>query len=502
MMTVEKMNYSKSLKELLSEFVEVDSDLQVTGVAIDSREVKPGDLFMAYRGSEHSGIDFISDAIRSGATAIAIDEDETVTSENIPLITIGIKNLRKKAGYIISRFYDDPSENIQVIGVTGTNGKTTVSYMIAHALYTLEKKTALIGTLGYGQYRNIESGHTTTPDPVKLHSLFSSWKGSVDTVAMEVSSHALDQGRTEGTRFDIAVFTNLSRDHLDYHETLENYAAAKYQLFNSTGLKHAVINIDDEYGIKLINKLTDNLDIVVYSTVLKQIDNTNKHISFVYAESIETNELVTHLSIQSSWGHARIQTSLLGKFNLENILAAFSVLCVSGVSIDKAAKSLSSFMGIPGRMEYFLSENKPMVVVDYAHTPDALEKALLTLRPYCNGQLHCVFGCGGDRDVGKRAQMGAIAEAFSDQIVLTDDNPRSERPEKIIEDILEGIKDKADVSIRHDRSDAITNTFINASKDDVILIAGKGHEITQEIGDQVLPFSDRELARRLTEGNK
>ncbi|MCG8380204.1 MAG: UDP-N-acetylmuramyl-tripeptide synthetase, partial [Proteobacteria bacterium] len=222
----------------------------------------------------------------------------------------------------------------------------------------------------------------------------------------------------------------------------------------------------------------------------------------VYAESIETNELITHLSIQSSWGHARIQTSLLGEFNLENILAAFSVLCVSGVSIDKAAKSLSSFMGIPGRMEYFLSENKPMVVVDYAHTPDALEKALLTLRPYCNGQLRCVFGCGGDRDVGKRAQMGAIAEAFSDQIVLTDDNPRSERPEKIIEDILEGIRDKTDVSIRHDRSDAITNTFINAGKDDVILIAGKGHEITQEIGDQILPFSDRELARRLTESDK
>jgi len=501
MMTVKNLNYSKSLGELLSDLTPVDASIDVTGVAIDSREVKSGDLFMAYRGSQFNGIDYIDDAIQSGSVAIAVDEDEEVNLESIPITTVKVPNLRKQAGLIISRFYDEPSKEMQVIGVTGTNGKTTVSYMIAYALYKLGKQSAVIGTLGYGRFRQIETGTTTTPDPVKLHSLFSTWRNEVDSVVMEVSSHALDQGRVAGTDFDIAVFTNLSRDHLDYHETFEDYADAKFQLFESPGLKHAIINIDDAYGAQLIDSLTAGLYIFAYSTKTNQPESDKKEILFVYCEKIETDHLKTEITVQSPWGQAIIQTRLLGKFNIENILAAFSTLCVSGFHIEQVAAALSGFTGIPGRMEYFVSEGKPLLVVDYAHTPDALEKALTALRPYCGGKLSCVFGCGGDRDVGKRSRMGSIAESLSDQIVLTNDNPRTESPQQIVENILEGIKNKSQVTIKYDRSDAITNTFLNANKDDVILIAGKGHETMQQIGTTLLPFSDRELARRLTDGD-
>jgi UDP-N-acetylmuramoyl-L-alanyl-D-glutamate--2,6-diaminopimelate ligase len=498
-MTVEELNYSKSLVDLLGDPTLTDVSLCITGVAIDSRKIKSGDLFLAYRGAQSNGIDYIEDAIHSGAVAIAIDEDEEINLMSISIPVIKIPNLRKQAGFIISRFYDEPSKELQLIGVTGTNGKTTVSYMIAYALYVLGRQSAVIGTLGYGQFQQLAASTTTTPDPVTLHSLFSSWRDEVAFVAMEVSSHALDQGRVAGTEFDIAVFTNLTRDHLDYHETIENYADAKFQLFESSGLKHAIVNVDDSYGAQLIESLPATLNIVAYSTKHNQPVLKNDDVSFVYCKKIENDGFITKISVESSWGKAVIQTSLLGTFNVDNILAAFATLCVSGFPGAQVAETLSGFAGIPGRMEYFSAEDKPLLVVDYAHTPDALEKALMALRPYCSGNLYCVFGCGGDRDVGKRSQMGAIAERLSDQIVITNDNPRTESPKLIFENILEGFKDKSNVTIKADRSDAITNTFLNANKEDVVLIAGKGHETTQQIGTDLFPFSDRELARRLTE---
>ena len=510
MMTAEKMNFSKSLAELLSGLANIDVSIDVTGVAIDSREVKLGDLFMAYQGTHVNGVDYIDDAIQAGAAAIAIDEDEEINLQSIPVTVVKVVNLRKQAGIIISRFYDEPSKQMQVIGVTGTNGKTTVSYMIAQVLFMLGKQSAVIGTIGQGQFGKVEPTSTTTPDPVKLHSLFSRWRNEVDSVVMEVSSHALDQGRVAGIEFNTAIFTNLSRDHLDYHRTFKDYADAKFQLFQTSGLKHAVVNIDDAYGVHLIDLLPKNLNIFAYSTKTVQSEinkpkiNRND-VSFIFCEKIETDQLKTKLTIQSPWnnlgGQVTIETGLLGNFNSENILAAFSTLCASGFSAEQVAAALSRFTGIPGRMEYFSSESSPLLVVDYAHTPDALEKALAALRPYCKGKLFCIFGCGGDRDVGKRAQMGAIAESHADQIILTNDNPRTESEEKIVENILDGVKEKSEVTIKYDRSDAIINTFLNASEDDVILIAGKGHETTQQVGSTFLPFSDRELARRLTEGD-
>jgi UDP-N-acetylmuramoyl-L-alanyl-D-glutamate--2,6-diaminopimelate ligase len=505
MMTVEKLNYSKPLDELLVGLVKVDASIDVTGVAIDSRKVNSGDLFMAYRGTDVNGVDYINDAIKAGAVAIAVNENEEIDLESISVPIIEVPNLRKQAGIIISRFYNEPSKEIQVIGVTGTNGKTTVSYMIAHALNFLSKESAVIGTIGIGKFGKVESAVTTTPDPVKLHSLFSNWRDEVDTVVMEVSSHALDQGRVSGTDFNTAIFTNLSRDHLDYHGTLDDYADAKYQLFESSGLENAIINIDDSYGDKLIGLLPTGLNVFAYSTKTNKVEKNREDISFIFCEKIKTDHLRTEITIQSPWGTVTILTNLLGEFNVENILAAFTALCVSGFNVQQVADALSKFTGVPGRMEYFSSQinsnTKPLIVVDYAHTPDALEKALTTLRSYCQGRLYCVFGCGGDRDSGKRSQMGSISESLSDYVILTNDNPRTEPEEEIIENILEGIKEKSKVTIKYDRSDAIINTFLCANKDDVILIAGKGHETTQQIGTTLSPFSDRELARRLMEGD-
>ena len=502
MMTAEKMNFSKSLSELLIGLAECNDSINVSGVAIDSRLVNTGDVFMAYRGYIVNGVDYIDDAVQAGAVAVLVDEVESLNSDSFTVPIIKVPELRKQAGVITSRFYDEPSKQINLVGVTGTNGKTTVSYMIAQVLYSLGKQSAVIGTIGNGPFGKIESDQTTTPDPVKLHSLFADWVNNVDSVVMEVSSHALHQARVAGTDFDTAIFTNLSRDHLDYHQSIDEYADAKFELFKLVGLKNAIINIGDEYGVKFVDKLADDLNVIAYSTKLKKLDNVNENIKYVYCENIETQELKTTLTVQSPWGRVTIKTSLLGDFNIDNCLAAFSALCLSGLAADEAAKALSQFNGVPGRMECFSKENSPLVIVDYAHTPDALEKALQSLKPYCVGKLYCVFGCGGDRDIGKRAEMGMIAEKLSDHAVITNDNPRTESEEQIVEHILQGIEDRHNVTITYDRSEAITNTFLNADADDIILVAGKGHETTQQIGSTFYPFSDRELARRLTEGEQ
>ena len=501
MMSVEKQNYIKSLKHILMGLSDVVSTTEVTGVAIDSRKVEPGNLFLAYRGTNHNGLEYIDNAINAGAEVVVVDEAEVFNSESISKEIFKVPELRKNAGLIISRFYGNPSKNIKITGVTGTNGKTTVSYLLAYAMHELKRNSAFIGTLGNGLFGQIEASKTTTPDPVKLHSLFSLWENQVDFVAMEVSSHALDQGRTEGTEFNTAVFTNLSRDHLDYHKTFDDYIRAKFSLFKKTGLENAVINIGDPYGVKLVEKLSKDLNIFAYSAKKSNLEFYRREkISFIYCEQIEVESFTAKIiKVRSPWGNVIIRVNLLGKFNIDNVLAAFTVLCISGAPIEEVATVLSGFTGLPGRMEVFSLAEKPLIIVDYAHTPDALEKALTSLKPYCKGKLFCVFGCGGERDIGKRAKMGSVAELLSDQIILTNDNPRDESPDQIFENILEGIQNKSKVIIKEDRSDALISTFLEAKKGDVILLAGKGHEITQQLGSIMVPFSDRELAKRLTE---
>ncbi|MEM6998686.1 MAG: Mur ligase family protein [Pseudomonadota bacterium] len=297
MMTAEKINFSKSLTELLNGLANVEETVEISGVAIDSRSVKPGDLFMAYRGSNVNGIDYISDAIKSGAVAIVIDAQENIESQSISAPVVKVNKLRNQVGTIVSRFYNEPSSQMAIIGITGTNGKTTISYMVAQVLSVLEKKSAVIGTIGNGQFGKIESANMTTPDPVKLHSLFNDWRDEVDYVVMEVSSHALDQGRVAGTQYYSANFNNLIRDNLDYHETIEAYADAKFQLFKFPELKHAIVNIDDSYGLQLINQIPDSVEVIAYSKKQTQLNIKRKSISFVYCDEIQTKQLGTLLKI-------------------------------------------------------------------------------------------------------------------------------------------------------------------------------------------------------------
>lgn len=498
MMAEEKLKPEVTLTTLFAGLADINSNILVSGIAIDSRLVKPGDLFMAFRGSSTSGVDYIDDAIAAGAIAVAAETTEQFDEATIPVPVIRINNLRKRVGLIASRFFNEPSAALNVIGVTGTNGKTTVSFLVSHALGQCQQETAFIGTLGYGKTGEMRDGNMTTPDPIKLHGLFAEWRDELQNVVMEVSSHALDQGRVSGVEFDIGVFTNLSRDHLDYHETLEEYAAAKASLFSTASLKHAVINHDDSFGRELIDRMQTERDLIVFTTDPSSIEGTDKY-QVVAGEASTDSDLVTTIKISSPWGEAQVKTGLLGDFNVSNILAALSVLCLRGVPVAQAASAISSFHGVPGRMECFQTSDKALLVVDYAHTPDALEKALRSLRPYCRGKLYCVFGCGGDRDTGKRPLMGAVAEANADVVVITNDNPRTEQPERIVSQILAGMQDKEKVAVRYDRSDAIINTCLQAKEGDIVLIAGKGHETTQTLGSNVMPFSDRELARRLGE---
>lgn len=492
------MSLNCLLTDLFGDLYISDSSISINGITTDSRKVVSGNLFIAICGIDKNGIDYIDEAINKGAVAIVVDDKEIIKTKPIVPV-IRVPNLYEKVGEIASRFYKYPSKSMKIIGVTGTNGKTTVSYLIANALHLCGLECSLIGTLGYGKFKQLESGTLTTPEPIKLHSLFSKWLDEVDYIAMEVSSHALAQKRVSGIEFELAVFTNISRDHLDYHNSLEKYAETKSLLFKSKNLKYAVINIDDSYGLDLIKNLPNTVDKVAYS--LNGVDPELKNISTVYGVSEQLNELKTKLKIDSPWGNFDIETSLLGEFNLENILAVFTALCLLGVEKEQLIKSISSISHIPGRMEFFSSMDKPSIVVDYAHTPDALEKTLVALNSYCKGKLHCVFGCGGNRDRGKREKMGKIAESLADNIILTNDNPREESPEIIIKDILKGIRCKDKVNIKYDRNAAITNAFLQANKKDIVLVAGKGHEVTQQIGANIYPFNDREIALRLTSQN-
>ena len=464
----------------------------VSGIATDSRRVRPGDLFLAWRGLRHNGLDYIPAALRAGAAAVAIDAAESLAIDP-PAPVVRIAGLRHRAGCIISRFFDEPSRSMRIFGVTGTNGKTTVTCLIARALAASGRRAALIGTLGQGQPAAPKPAAQTTPDALQLQALLAGWRGRFDDVALEVSSHALDQGRVAGLLFDTAVFTNLSRDHLDYHADMEAYAAAKFRLFETPGLRQAIVNIDDPHGLKLRARLASNLAVVTYSAEARTGAEVVCHES-------EPHGLGYRFRLLSPWGEARIQTRLPGRFNIDNNLAAFAALCAAGMPAREAASALSAISGIPGRMECFGAAGRPLLVVDYAHTPDALQKALWALRPHCRGRLHCVFGCGGERDSGKRPQMGAIAAALADQVILTSDNPRSEPPGEIIGQILQGIRERRAVVIEPDRAAAISRAFAGAARDDVILIAGKGHESAQIAGGRTLPFSDRELARRLAAG--
>lgn len=515
----ENFPYYLMLSQLIRSLIDckVTMDVPVYGLTSDSRQVKSGFVFVAYPGVHQDGRDYIEDAVKNGASAIMMESP--TGKDDIQLRYIGdrtlpvlyVLNLQNLYGVFVSRFYLDPSRKVSLIGVTGTNGKSSVTQIFQSAMNRLHKKTGSIGTLGVssclddekttvekpvdGALQKTNVTHTT-PDAADVQKAIANMQSNgYENIIMEVSSIGLDQNRVNGCIFDTAILTNISRDHLDYHETFEKYCEAKAKLFAKPFLNNVIVNIDDQSGKELFIRYSAEKNVIGYSLDKKYLDNR----SVVVAHQVESGLDGSTFMIHSPWGIGEISTRLIGKFNIYNILACLASMCVHDVPFQDAIDSLAESQGVPGRMQRFkYSDFSPNIFVDYAHTPDALGKILSLLKQHCQGELKVVFGCGGDRDKGKRMLMGQVADKYADFVMLTDDNPRFENPDGIIEDIISGLSANAVYEIEHDRGIAIAKTIKQATADDIIVIAGKGHETTQEIAGVFHSYSDIEQVEKLT----
>ena len=481
---------------LLEGYASIPSGLDtvVTAVCDDSRAVAPGAVFFARRGRRADASRFADGAVASGAAAVVIEGGPISVRRDAGAVVVRIPDLAGAIGQAASRFYGDPSQHLCVAAVTGTNGKTSVTHLSARAC---GERCAVMGTLGIGAPGRLETVTLTTPGPIEIHRRLAALRDAgFDMLAMEVSSHALDQRRTEAVDVDTAVFTNLSRDHLDYHQDMGAYARAKATLFEVPGLAHAVVNADDRFGRELIGSMPAGIE-----TVALTLGDGRPPIASVPSVRgrVTGERRALSLHVESPWGSGTVATRLLGRFNAYNLLCAVAVACLNGHRLDAALRRLHGAEPIAGRMQRMGGGSRPLVVVDYSHTPDALRNALAALRPLCEGALWCVFGCGGERDRGKRPQMGEAVERGADRIIVTDDNPRCEDGDAIVADILEGLARPEDVRVERDREQAIHRAIAGARASDVVLIAGKGHEVTQERDGARLPFSDVAVARRALE---
>lgn len=462
-------------------------------VSADSRKIRAGDIFIAYQGEYADGRAYIQAAIEQGASFVFWEDDgkfQWCDEWQVP--HQGIEDLRCRAGMLAAKLYDTELAKPVVWGVTGTNGKTSITQWLAQASDILNdgQSCAVIGTVGNGFWHHLRETTHTTPDAVSIQTLLNEFtQQGAKHVAMEVSSHGLDQFRVNGVSFRSAIFTNLTRDHLDYHSSMQEYGAVKSRLFFWQGLQHAVINSDDEYGAILAHSLKQkqpSLQVYTYGF--------NGQADICITEFSGSNAGM-RVKLQTPWGNGTVQTCLLGRFNAQNLAACVGLLCANGYDFEQVLMALEQIRPAMGRMDCIIQANRPLVVVDYAHTPDALEKALLTLREIQqeNSRLWCVFGCGGNRDRGKRPLMGAVAAANSDCVVVTSDNPRMEEPQAIIDDILPAVGQATMVEV--DRRKAIEQTIFQAASQDIILIAGKGHENYQDILGVKHHFSDFEIAQ-------
>jgi UDP-N-acetylmuramoyl-L-alanyl-D-glutamate--2,6-diaminopimelate ligase len=482
---------------------EIRQQVAITGLALDSRKVQPGDLFLAVAGSRTHGLQHARQALALGAAAVAWEPAAGVAglaelAALLPVPVVAVPALSRKVGLIADRYYGHPSRGLFMIGITGTDGKTSCSHYIAQALDSADRRCGVVGTLGYGLYNELNPGTHTTPDGLALQrALYTMQQQGARCVVAEVSSHAMDQGRVGGVNFDVAVLTNLSRDHLDYHGDIESYAHAKRKLFHGDGLRYAVINADDAFGRRLLDDIPPGVAPMAY-TLEREPCRTRFPAQWVVGRKLRLDIDGMQLDVSTPWGSGLLGSPLLGRFNASNLLAALASLCISGLPFEEALLRLARTRTVPGRMERFdLGPGRPLAVVDYAHTAGALDEVLGSLRLHCAGELWCVFGAGGDRDRGKRPLMAAAAERRADRLVLTDDNPRSEDPRRIMQDICTGFAHPERVRIEHNRAVAIAAALQEAAADDIVLIAGKGHETVQIIGDKALPFSDRERVMAL-----
>lgn len=497
---------SINLHELLAGFSNTLEfpGLEISGITSHSKQVKKGDLFIAQSGLTRHAVDFVPDAVKSGALAVVYDAQDAYCRQRIPLLKkqlktlwIPVLDLNKVTGDIASRFFNHPSRHVKLVGITGTDGKTSVTHLLIQALTRMNLKAGSIGTLGYGVSNNLTMTRYTTPDAITLQSLLNElYQDGSEYVVMEVSSHALEQYRVNGCEFDIAVLTNLGSDHLDYHVTLEQYALAKSILFEFPGLSARVLNAEDELGQRLLQR-NSKMKSLSYSARAQSGQPAS-----VKLKHSRMTEKGIEITVNTASGSLVIQTGLIGSFNIDNCLACISVLMLLGFDVDNIQQSMQGIKPIPGRMEYFPSTaSRAAAVVDFAHTQQALEACLNALKDYTSGELYCVFGCGGDRDQSKRPLMGAVAERLADCVILTDDNPRDEPAEKIMQDILAGFKKPQKVRVIHDRQKAIQTAMHLAQPQDLVVIAGKGHEQIQIVGDKRLAFSDHKVLSRLYEGS-
>jgi len=477
------------LHELLAGLVADVPDPDLNELVLDSRQVAPGDLFVAIRGERHDGHEHVNEAVRRGAAAVLAERP--LADAAVPVVVV--PGLRERLAGLAARFYGEPGGAIYCVGVTGTNGKTSIAYYLADLASRLDRPAGYMGTIGWGRVGALQSADLTTPDPVTLQRQLAALRDDgCRWVVLEASSHALAQGRIEQVPFKAAVFSNLSRDHLDYHPDMAAYGAAKARLFGWPGLALAVINQDDAFGRDLCARLDDDVRLLRYG-----VDPAVADAADIRWSALAFGPEGATGTWHTPWGEAPLRLPVHAAFSVANVAAVMAVLCADGVSLDEFVAAAATLAQVPGRMEFFSAPGRPGVVVDFAHTPDALEQVLLALRPRTAGRLVCVFGCGGDRDAGKRPLMAAAAERHADELWLTSDNPRSEPAERIIADMRTGLQRGGCVHEAVDRRDAIVGAVQRATAGDIVLIAGKGHEDYQEIAGERRPFSDREIVADL-----
>ena len=463
----------------------IRTDCSVVGVRLDSRTIQAGELFVALRSETSHGAEFINSAIANGAVAVLVDEHAQLHGKQFDVPCIVVENLDRQLGVIARNMYGNAGSELSVFAATGTNGKTSCCSAYARLHSQLGAPCGFIGTLGWGVDGDYEATGYTTPDVFSTHEICAQLlQRGCEAVAIEVSSHALAQNRIAGIDVNTAVFTNLTHDHLDYHSSKADYAAQKSKLFTRDNVRTAVLNIDDKLGAQLATqlKLEGRLQVLTYSL--------SQHHADVWADAIEFGVQGMCATVHSPWGCAKLNSTLFGEFNLSNLLAVISSLCADGFDLQHVVDAAGKLEGAAGRMQAVPNELGLHLVIDFAHTPDALENALAALRRHCDGELWVVFGCGGDRDKSKRPLMGAIAERLADRVVLTNDNPRTEAEQAIADDILSGIGKPDDIHIELNRGRAIEYVVQSAQRDDCVLVAGKGHEDYQDINHVKLPFDD------------
>ncbi len=509
MMTAPMGQQGFTLRKLCAGILAIpaEADRELSRLVLDSRTVRSGDVFIALQGHRVDAMDFIDEAVAKGAVAVLWQAATTVSpvpvtyrvgvnGHLVPIIAV--KQLFRLVGILADRFYQHPSKKMHVIGVTGTNGKTSCSHYLAQVLSDEhEQACGLMGTLGTGRIGHLQSTQNTTPDALTCHQLLAEMQQQgVTDVAMEVSSHALVQYRVAGIKFDGAIFTNLTHEHLDYHGSMQAYGEAKQRLFDLPDLRYSIINVDDAFGRALVTHLkTRDISLLTYGL-------QSEHSPQIVATDIQLSASGIHMQVKTPAGNTSLQVPLLGRFNASNVLAVLAVLLQHGLRLEEATQRLGKITAVPGRMQVISSNCNFQVVVDYAHTPDALEQALSSLREHTRGKLYCIFGCGGERDTAKRPVMGRLASELADVSIITNDNPRHEDPIQILDEIIGGV----DINKRHhirviaDRRQAIATAIAQAQAGDVILIAGKGHEDYQIIGNERHAFSDCGVASELLQG--